>query len=500
MPDYMFLLESRLSAEQRAALMRVQELAQAQGVNVYLAGGAVRDLISGGPIRDLDFVIEGNPLRLARELEKGGARIVEEDEGRRHVELVFHGDVDGSLAEAREDVYERPGAKPEYRWATVTDDLRRRDFAMNAIALSLNPASRGLLLDPANGLADIERREVRLLSMHGFTNQAVRLLRAIRYCARLDFKLEERTAGWFDLAIERKLHENIPAEDILAEVRQLGREENPAPILKAWAARDLLEIVHPKLGRKAPDYEGYAELTKARDLLMAVNRRPRLFAPVLHYLFARMSSGERAGILKRIGFRVAEVQAVSGLEAQADQAVKALAGRKTAEPRAAFDFLEALPPDVLAFIHAESRNSKVQSKLRSYLTRWKPMRMVLPAAQLEALGVPRGPKFDQVLDGFFNQQLASRVRGPEDFERVLRNLAGIKLDKKKIKLEKEKGKPEIKAGKGTPAAEAFKAKAALHAQKKPAGAPAAKAAAPKQPPVTAKKLAPKSGKKPHRRR
>ena len=104
MPDYMFLLESRLSAEQRAAVMRVQELAAAEEANIYLVGGAVRDLISGMPIRDLDFVLEGNPSRVARELEKGGARVLSEDERLRHVELIFAGDVDGSIAAARDDV------------------------------------------------------------------------------------------------------------------------------------------------------------------------------------------------------------------------------------------------------------------------------------------------------------------------------------------------------------------------------------------------------------
>ena len=79
MPDYMFLLESRLSAEQRAAVLKVQELAIATESNLYLTGGAVRDLISGMPIRDLDFVTEENPSRLAHELEKNGARIVHDD-------------------------------------------------------------------------------------------------------------------------------------------------------------------------------------------------------------------------------------------------------------------------------------------------------------------------------------------------------------------------------------------------------------------------------------
>src|SRR2546426_10754133 len=113
MPDYMFLLESRLSPEQRAAMLRVQELAAALGFNVYLTGGTVRDLITGASLRDLDFTIEGNPSKVARELEKGGAQIVFEDEKTRHVEIIFAGDCDGSIAAARDDYYVRPGTRPE---------------------------------------------------------------------------------------------------------------------------------------------------------------------------------------------------------------------------------------------------------------------------------------------------------------------------------------------------------------------------------------------------
>ena len=181
MPDYMYLLESRLSPEQRAVMERVQELSRTQDVNVYLTGGAVRDLISGMPIRDLDFTVEGNPVKMVRELEKGGARVVWESEKIRHHEMVFAGDVDGSISAAREDFYERPGVKPEYRFSSVMEDLRRRDFGINAIAISLNTQSRGLLLDPMNGLADLEKQEVRALSIHAFTNQPVRLLRCMRW-------------------------------------------------------------------------------------------------------------------------------------------------------------------------------------------------------------------------------------------------------------------------------------------------------------------------------
>src|SRR5499425_3161021 len=226
MPDYMFLLESRLSPEQRAVMLRVQELSAAMGFNLYLTGGTVRDLITGASLRDLDFTVEGNPSKIARELEKGGAKVITEDEKLRHVEILFAGDCEGSIAAARDDHYVRPGTRPEIRWSTIMEDLRRRDFSLNAIAISLNPASRGLLLDPTNGLSDIELGEVRALTIHSFTNQPVRLLRVLRFAARMGFKLEQRTQEWFELAIERDLHHSIAPEDAGAEMHSLERVEN----------------------------------------------------------------------------------------------------------------------------------------------------------------------------------------------------------------------------------------------------------------------------------
>ncbi len=128
--------------------------------------------------------------------------------------------------------YERPGVKPEYRFCGIMEDLRRRDFSVNAIAISLNTQSRGLLLDPMNGLADLERQEVRALSIHAFTNQPIRLLRILRYSARMGFKMDPRTQEWFDLAMERGLHENHRAAEVGDELRALAREDNPVATLK----------------------------------------------------------------------------------------------------------------------------------------------------------------------------------------------------------------------------------------------------------------------------
>ncbi len=472
MPDYMFLLESRLSAEQRAALMRVQELAAAAAANVYLAGGAVRDLISGMPIRDLDFTIEGNPSRLARELEKGGARVLSEDERLRHVELIFAGDVDGSIAAARDEVYLRPGTKPEIHWSTIMEDLRRRDFSLNAIAISLNAASRGLLLDPTNGLADLEKHEVRALSIHSFTNQPVRLLRVLRYAARMGFKVEQRTSDWFALAIERDLHKNIPPEDVGKEVRQLAREEKPVAVLKAWESHDLIAAIHPQLARRHPHYDALNRILRVREEMLSAGYRPRLFAPVTRALLGRLKAREQSAALNRMDFSSAEADAVLRLDAEARKIVKILTSRKTTAPRDAYDFLEKTPLHVLAYILAEVSNAKAITKIRTFLHKWRPLRLALPSAEseLEALGMPRGPQFDKVIQDLFQQQLLGKGRKPEERTKLLRRLSGIKEPPKK-KPKEEKKKAAAKApGKAAK-------KQSAKAEQKPAPAAGAKALA-----------------------
>ncbi len=455
MPDYMFQLESRLSPEQRAAMVRIQELAAESETNLYLVGGAVRDVISGMPIRDLDFTIEGNPGRIVRELEKGGAKVVREDDALRAIELVLSGDVDASISAARDDVYSRPGAKVEYRFSTIMEDLKRRDFSINAIAISLNPNSRGLLLDPTNGLADLERHEIRALSIHSFTNQPVRLLRALRYAARMGFKMEARTAEWFKLAIDRELQETISSEDAGSEFRHMAREDKPAAVLKAWESQGLLGVVHPILAKKHPDYDSIHQIVRVREDMIAAGLRPRLFAPVVVATLGRLKDREQKSVLSRMSLPTPELRAVESLETEALKTVKILAGSKTASARDAYAFLEKAPLDFLAYILAESSNSKAVGKIRTYLNKWKPIRQALPgvAIELEALGMGRGPKFDKVLEDFFQLQLLGRARKPEDHAKILRKLAGIKEPPKKTEDKKkpEKGK---KKGPAAPAQEA----------------------------------------------
>ena len=449
MPDYMYLLESRLSPEQRAVLERVQELSRSQDVNVYLTGGAVRDLISGMPIRDLDFTLEGNPVRMVKELEKGGARVVWDSEKLRHYEMIFAGDVDGSISAAREDVYERPGAKPEYRFSSVMEDLRRRDFGVNAIAISLNTQSRGLLLDPMNGLADLEKQEIRSLSIHAFTNQPIRLMRILRYCARMGFKMEPRTQEWFDLAMERGMNENIEAVDVGHEMRALAREDNPIATLKQWEAHEMLALIHPNLQKRKPDYDSLNKMAKVRSNLYSAGLRPRLQHAVAFYTLGPLKPREAAAAMRSMQFRSNEIDAIAELVPEAQKVVKILKGRKTNTPKDAYFYIASLPAEMIVFIEVEMPNPRAISKFRNYIQKWRPLRQTLPLAELDALGIARGPKFDKVIEQLFELQLRGKAKLPEDRTKILRNLAGIKDEPKKIEKPEKKRKGEKGEGKTT---------------------------------------------------
>ena len=156
MSDYMFMLENHLSADQNRAVSIVQSAADRANVNLFLTGGAVRDMLGGFRIRDLDFTVEGNALKVGKTVaEQAQAKVVATDEHRRSVDLLMPGGVTAEIYMARQERWPKPGGKPVINHASIQEDLLSRDFTVNAIALSLNQASLGLLLDPNNGLADI---------------------------------------------------------------------------------------------------------------------------------------------------------------------------------------------------------------------------------------------------------------------------------------------------------------------------------------------------------
>src|SRR5258708_22922011 len=158
MADYIYMMESRLTPEQQRAVALISEAARAHEMNIFLTGGTVRDVISGFPIRDIDLTVEGNPFKLQKDLEKGGGTIQHADEDYPELYVSHPGSVRVSINMARRESYPKAGRPPEIAAASIMEDLRRRDFTINAIALSLNTGSPALMLYPRHCVAAIQAK------------------------------------------------------------------------------------------------------------------------------------------------------------------------------------------------------------------------------------------------------------------------------------------------------------------------------------------------------
>src|SRR5215470_8721481 len=245
MADYIYSMETRLTPEQQRGVNLVQNIARHAGLNLYLTGGTIRDLITGFSIRDIDLSLQGNPLKLQKELEKTGISVEGIEEDIRALHLLLPGNVRAELNQTRAEVYDKPGKPPAVTPATINEDLRRRDFTVNAMALSLNPGSRGLLLDPFNGVADIEAKVLRILHNYSFLEEPSRLIRATRFLARYDWTLEERTQARYDAAKENDYIAHINRKLIGHEIEQIAHENDPVKVMRALEKEGWLKVLHP---------------------------------------------------------------------------------------------------------------------------------------------------------------------------------------------------------------------------------------------------------------
>src|SRR5579863_5096905 len=265
MADYIYTMEIRLTPDQTKGVNLVQEIARAAGMTLYLTGGAIRDIISGFTIRDLDFTVQGNPLKLAKDFERAGAKLAGQEEDVRTLFLVLPGNVRAEIGMARTENYEKVGKPPLIAPASIQEDLRRRDFTVNAMALSLNEGSRGLLLDPFNGVADIEAKVLRILHNYSFLEDPSRLIRATRFAARFHWPLEERTQARYDAAKEGKYIEHILRSSIGHEIAALAHEDDPLNVVKMLEKEGWLEILHNRWTVAKVDANGLSDLMKTRQ-------------------------------------------------------------------------------------------------------------------------------------------------------------------------------------------------------------------------------------------
>ncbi len=418
MPDYIYLLENRLSADQQNALHHLREATREAETLLFLTGDAVRDLTSGHAVRDIEVVVHGNALKLKKKLEKMGASIWGEDETLRTLYLCFPGTVRVDLVSAHRVEYPKPGRQVVHP-ASIQEDLRRRDFTVNAMAISLNEGSYGLLMDPLNGAADIEGRTLRLVSSYGFLEDPSTLLRATRYMARLGWEMDPRTHARYDNARNEGVIEHLSAQARSRELEQIGHEEEGLQVLRAMESEGWMKSLFPAWTSASADEEKLKALHELALELLMEGVHADMSAAQMRLLTARLASKDLAA-LKRAMLRPGFVEEWNNLDALAAKFAKVLMAKENAAPSASFKLFTSYDPEAVLWLGFTSKDKAVQERYRQFLKVWPEARQRIPhTMMLEMRITPELQTYHEIVQALFLEMIDGRLSTPEEMRAFL---------------------------------------------------------------------------------
>ena len=413
-------MKERLPAAVVDLLARVGELSQAREQRICLVGGAVRDLFLGRTNLDLDLVAEGDALGLAADIAKGGKLSVSVDEGvqgrvrlhRRFGTAKFRWEgLTIDLAMARSESYERPGALPAVQPGVIEDDLRRRDFSINAMAVFLTPSSFGQLLDPHGGKEDVDRKMVRILHESSFIDDATRMLRAVRYEQRLGFRLENGT--------ERSLRENIPMLDTISgsrlrrELELILNETYPERMLQRTQGLGILRQFAPCITIDEWLIDKFVEA-----------RRRTLSGPLVYMLLLiyRLEEGDIERLIERLDVTGQWAKAMRQIP-RLKNALPYLGGEDIA-PSAIYRLLQPYFTESIVAGALACESETDCSNIEMYLNQLRYVNPALDGTDLQRLGVAPGPSVGRMLDTLRDAKLDGQVNTTEEEEALVRRLLG----------------------------------------------------------------------------
>jgi len=366
----------------------------------YLVGGAVRDLLRGAEPHDVDIAVEGDARSAARavadrlgsgarEYERFGTATVETAEGTYN------------FAGTRQESYDSPGELPRVSAATLADDLRRRDFSINAMALGLTGDDLGHLYDPCGGLPDLEAGVVRVLHERSFLDDPTRLLRAVRYAARLGFELDPETERLAREAVAADALSTVSGARIRDELMDLLREADTPSGIERMRDLEIHTALHPELD---PDPELVASAALGATAIGADRGVSALAALV-------ESAPEELDLwLADLHLQADERDAASRAARVAPRIAMALRGRDHS-PSELRELLGREPLEALAL--ALALRAPQEAVLR-WVTELRGIGLEISGADLLAAGVPEGPAIGRALEETLRRKLDGLVSGREE--------------------------------------------------------------------------------------
>lgn len=413
-------MQEGLAVEVFNFLTLAGEVSDTEGQRICLVGGAVRDLLLKRRNLDFDLVVEGDVLSLARRL-AGETGILggKTRGGKGHITVhrrfgtakFRHDGLTIDLAMARSETYASPGALPTVKPGTIEDDLRRRDFTINAMAVDLSPTSFGRLIDPYGGREDLDRGLVRILHDGSFIDDATRMLRAVRYEQRLGFRLEQDT--------ERLLRRNVSMLDTISgdrvrrELELILSEEYPEKALERAQGLGILQQLAPYI---EIDDRGVERIREARQqgqtgstvyLILLVY--PQGEEDIERFIQRLSLVGQVAKGMRQIPRIKTELPYLDNTHLTPSAVYRQLKRY----------FIETI---VAAWLYTDSQI--IGANIERYLNEYRYVNPALDGLDLQRLGISPGPRMGRMLETLREAKLDGQVGGREDEESLVRRLLG----------------------------------------------------------------------------
>jgi len=366
-------------------------------VGAFLVGGCVRDLLLGEEIRDIDILIEGDAISFARSLGDQVTRLRKHDRfGTASITLKNGLGID--LASARRESYEHPAALPDVEHASVREDLHRRDFTINAMAVSIGPDDFGLLLDFFGGLQDLHDRLIRVLHSRSFVDDPTRVLRAIRLEKRLGFRMEAATESLARDSATEKAFRRLSGQRFRDELIAILEDRAPAEAVRRMTELDVLRLLHPALSADEDTLSLIQRCEEVFDWQRGLPEAPlrERWPCLLLMMLMELSAHHRRELLQRLRLSRRRAQELL-VSAEAVPELEKKLGNPNLRPSQIYNILAPLPGLAGIGILARTDDSAAGAAVRLYFEQLRLLEADIDGRTLQAAGYKPGPSLAEAL-------------------------------------------------------------------------------------------------------
>lgn len=411
-------MKSALDGGTYEMVKRIGAYADRQGVKACVVGGMVRDILLKRKTVDIDVVIQGDGMKFAKYLadELHGAYKAFE---KFKTAKIFLKNSHLDISSARSETYEKPAALPSVSLSGMDEDLFRRDFTINSMAISINQKDFGVLFDPYGGVRDLKNKVLRTMHDKSFIDDPTRILRAIRFETRLGFKIEKRTFKFIGDTLKTNVFDNLSGERLREELFILFGEQSPLKAVKRLNSLGVLKKINPGIIINA----GSIFMLKQIDALRGMIREYSPNTPVL-YLIAVLCSlkpkeaGYVAVKLKLSNEQKLVINQAKKLQQLSEKGLSRY-GKGTS---GTFFLLEKYETDALIYLMLLQKDKKQAQRVRYFLDELRYTKLEISGKDLKELGIKEGPQYSKILASVLKAKLDGKVKTREEQLELVMNL------------------------------------------------------------------------------